>query len=545
VQGKKGFIMRVFTRRGSLWVFVILGCALFLNPAYALTPAEEDELAEEFLRQAKAYYTFIEDPEIVDLVNTIGNRIADSLPEKLFDYHFYVVQDETFNAFATPSGHIFIHSGLIEQIESEDELAGILAHEIAHVSCRHISAKVEQSTRTRMASMAAVAASILLGLTGAGDAANAVLMGSMATQESAALAYSREVERQADQIAMEHLSRCGYPPECMLAGLKRMQKLDWRGATLPAYLFTHPITRDRVVSVSTWLDANSSVGTTESEVWSVDFDSVQTRFIALYGDPNSALQRFEEALRKDPEDPKAIYGYGLVLARMGHGEEAVRYIEKAWTQNTSNPSIQKDLGRVYCLNGQYKEALAVLEPGLKVGPYSLEGHYYFGLAQLRSGRLEDAERTFEKIIKRRSVLSQAERKRSPDHKGPPKGEGDGPDQGSPPEKPKPDEEGPDPMPREMMPQRESLYSKTLYSLGETYYQHGNLGESHYYLGLYYKEKRDFINAVFQMEQALALLDDSKKRREIEEALPQMRKAASMQRQMEERMRTAGAGRGRR
>jgi predicted Zn-dependent protease len=534
--------MRLFTKTGILWMFVILACALFLNPAYAITPAQEDGMAKEFLRQVKAHYTFIEDPEIVDLVNTVGNRIANSLPGKLFNYHFYVVQDDSFNAFASPSGHIFIHSGLIEQIESEEELAGILAHEIAHVSCRHISESIERSSKTRMMSMAGLVASILLGMTGAGDAANAVMVGSMAAQESTSLAYSREFERQADQVAMEHLSRCGYPPECMLAGLKRMQNLDWRGAKLPAYLFTHPPTRDRVVSVSTWLDANPSVSATESEARPIDFVSVQTRFIALYGDRNSALQRFEKALRKDPEDPKASYGYGLVLARMGHSEEAVRYIEKAWTQNTSNPSIQRDLGRIYCLNGQYKEALAVLEPGLKVGPYSLEGHYYYGLAQLKSGRLEDAERTFEKIIKRRAVLSNAERKRPPDNKGPSEGKGDGPDQKNPPERPNPDQEGSGPMPIEMMSQNESFYTKTLYSLGETYYKHGNPGESHYYLGLYYRDKGDFINAVFQMENALALIDDLEKKREIEESLEPMRKAASMQKRMAEQMRTAGTGR---
>jgi tetratricopeptide (TPR) repeat protein len=225
---------------------------------------------------------------------------------------------------------------------------------------------------------------------------------------------------------------------------------------------------------------------------------------------------------------------------MGHGEEAVRYIEKAWTQNTSNLSIQKDLGRVYCLNGQYKEALAVLEPGLKVGPYSLEANYYFGLAQLKSGRLEDAERTFKKILKRRFVLSKAERKRPPDDKRKSEREGDGPDQKEPPEKRKPDEEGTAPMP--MSPQQESYYTKTLYSLGETYYKHGNPGESHYYLGLYYKDKRDFINAVIQMEKALALIEDTEKKREIEESLEQMRKVASKQKQMAEQMRTAGTGR---
>ena len=533
--------MRLLTKIGILWMFLNLACVLLLTPAYAITPGQEDELAKEFLKQVKARYTFIEDPEIVDLVNAMGNRIADSLPEKLFNYHFYVVQDDSFNAFATPSGNIFIHSGLIEQIESEEELAGILAHEIAHVSCRHISQKIERSGKLKWISIAGLVASILLGMTdGGADAGTAVMAGTMATLESTSLVYSREFERQADEVAMEHLSRCGYSPECMLAGLERMQKMDWRGTTIPAYVYTHPPTRDRVAYVSAWIDTHPNVCAAEPEAWSIDFFSVQSRFIALYGDPNFALQRFEKALRENPEDPKALHGYGLVLARIGHSEEAVRYIEKAWTRNTSNPSIQRDLGRVYCLNGQYREALAVLEPGLKVGPYSLEGNYYYGLAQLNSGRLEDAEKTFEKIIKRRSVLSMAERRVSPDRKGPPDGEA--PDKKNPPERPDPDQEEPGPMPIDMMPQRESYYTKTLYSLGETYYKHGNPGKSHYYLGLYYIDKRDFINAVIEMEKALNLLDDWEIRREIEGSLEQMRKAASMQKRRAEQMRTAGTGR---
>jgi tetratricopeptide (TPR) repeat protein len=202
--------------------------------------------------------------------------------------------------------------------------------------------------------------------------------------------------------------------------------------------------------------------------------------------------------------------------------------------------MQKDLGRVYCLNGQYEEALAVLEPGLKVGPYSLEGNYYYGFALLKSGRLEDAERAFEKILRRRDVLSKAERKLSPDRKRTPDGET--PDKNKPPRRQGPDQEEPGPMFMGMMPQNESFYTKTLYSLGETYYKHGNPGKSHYYLGLYYTDKRDFINAVIQMEKALALLDDPEKRREIEENLEQMREAASRQKKMAEQMRTAGTGR---
>jgi predicted Zn-dependent protease len=516
---------------------VILACGIASNPAYAISPGEEDALSKEVLRQVKAQYTLLEDPKIVEMVNIIGHRIADSLPERLFTYHFYVIEDDSFNAFATPSGHIFVNTGLIERLESEEELAGVLAHEIAHVSCRHISETIHRMRKVQKMSIAGLAASILLGMTGAGEAASAVMVGTVAGQQSASLAYSREFERQADETAMEHLFRAGYSPECMIAGLKRMQSIAWRETTLPPYLFTHPPTKDRVAYTTAWLKANPSKCAPRPKEWDTDFVSVQTRLIALYGNQSDARQRFQKALSEDPQNANAHLGYGLLLARIGHCEEAIRHLEMAWTQDTSNLSIQKDLGRVYCLNGQYEEALAVLEPALRTGSYDFEGHYYLGFAQLKSGRLADAEKTFEKMIKRRSLLSRAGMGGPPDKKGPP--EGEGPDQKNPPERPSPDQKTPPSVALERRPQKESFYTKTLYSLGECYYKHGNMGRSHFYLGLYYKDKRDFINAVFQMEKALALIDDPEEKMKIEDELKQMQKAASMQQKRAETMRGPG------
>ena len=363
-------------------ISVTLAWAIVSNPAYALSPGEEDALAEEMLRQIKAQYTLVEDQKIVEMVNIIGHRIADNLPEKLFTYHFYVLEDDSFNAVAIPSGHIFVFTGLIERLESEEELAGILAHEIAHVSCRHISQTFARQRTVQMKSIAGIAASILLGMMGAEEAASAVMLGTEAAKQSAFLAYSREFERQADETAMEHLFRAGFSPECMIAGLKRMQSIAWRETTLPPYLFTHPPTKDRVAYTTAWLDANPSKCASRPKQWDTDFVSAQTRLVALYGNQSDAMQRFQKALSEDPQNANARFGYGLVLARIGHSEEAIRHLEMAWTQDTSNPSIQKDLGRVYCLNGQYEEALAVLEPALRTGSYDFEGHYYLGLHSL-------------------------------------------------------------------------------------------------------------------------------------------------------------------
>ena len=111
-------------------------------------------------------------------MNKIGNRILSVLPQQPFNYHFYVIKEDVYNAFATPAGHIFVYTGLLDAMDEEEELAGILGHEIAHVYCRHISQKIERSKKIGIATLAGIAAGILLGVGGAGEAANAVTMGS-------------------------------------------------------------------------------------------------------------------------------------------------------------------------------------------------------------------------------------------------------------------------------------------------------------------------------------------------------------------------------
>ena len=99
-------------------------------------------MGREFMRVVLEHFELIEDPFIVNYVNKIGNKIILALPPQPFNYRFYIIKEDTYNAFASPAGNIFINSGLFEAMENEEELAGILAHEIAHVVCRHISQRI-------------------------------------------------------------------------------------------------------------------------------------------------------------------------------------------------------------------------------------------------------------------------------------------------------------------------------------------------------------------------------------------------------------------
>ena len=122
-----------------------------LNPraAFGLTVSEEEELSRDILKYIYQQYEIIDDPTVVEYVNKVGNRIVQGLKDPLFNYRFHVLKVDAYNAFAIPAGYIFINSGLLAAMDNEDELAGILAHEIAHVNARHISQKIERKSAGR------------------------------------------------------------------------------------------------------------------------------------------------------------------------------------------------------------------------------------------------------------------------------------------------------------------------------------------------------------------------------------------------------------
>ena len=167
-------------------------------------------MSHQMLAMIHKYFDIVDDPVVVTYVNKIGDRILSALPQQPFKYHFYVIKEDVYNAFATPAGHIFVYSGLLEAMDEEEELAGILGHEIAHVYCRHISEKIERSKKIGLATLAGIAAGVLLGAGGAGEVGSAVTMGSMAAGQSAELSYSRENETQADQVGLKFITEAGY-----------------------------------------------------------------------------------------------------------------------------------------------------------------------------------------------------------------------------------------------------------------------------------------------------------------------------------------------
>jgi predicted Zn-dependent protease len=450
---------------------ILTAAAILLaaHPAGSITIKEEEEMAQEFLRVVQAYFPIVRDPTIAAYVDNLGRKILASFPEQPFHYRFFVIKDDVYNAFATPAGNVFVYTGLIAAMNDEEELAGILAHEIAHVYCRHISQKIERSKKINMATLAGIAAGLFLGAAGGGAAASTVTMGSLAAGQSAELAYSRENEIQADQIGLDYLNKAGYSGQGLMDILNKIRAKQWYGSDIiPQYLMTHPAVEDRIAYLDTLLASRKVEIKPPTAEEKQRFQLVKTRVVALYGDQTLALRQFEGQVKQDPSDSLAHYGYGLTLARTGNTEAAISALKKTLETNAFNPDYLTALGRTYFQAGQYQDALDTLKSAISIQPANPESQFFLGRTQLETGDLSSAGATFENLLRR-----------YPD------------------------------------------FIDLNYYLGIAYGKMGKLGPAHYHLGIYHYKKMNFENARVQFEKATENGVDPNMQQEIDKALKEI------------------------
>ncbi|WP_373498212.1 M48 family metalloprotease [Desulfococcus sp.] len=474
--------MSTLKKHLGIWMAVILAVHAFLaGPARAITIQEEETLGKEFLKLATRHYRVIHDPAVARYVDAVGRRILKQLPPQPFSYRFFVIQQEVYNAFAGPAGNIFIHSGLIEAMDNEDELAGILAHEITHVQARHISHRIELASKIQWATLAGMVAGIFLGIGGAGEAGSALTLGSVAATQSAFLAYSRQDEMQADELGINTLTAAGYSGAGMLTMLKKIRDKQWFGSSdVPSYLMTHPAVDDRLAYLDTWIQGHPDALKLLAKRDNTEFIRVRTRLTAGYGDSTAALRKMTAAVEASPDDPMIRHGYGIALARNSQPKEGLRQVRKALEKNPFDAVMLKDMGEIAFMDGQYEAARAALEGSKGIDPNDFETFFLLGRTQLE---LEENAQAADTL---RTVL----------------------------------EKQPD-------------YVQAFKYLGEAYGKEGRMGDAHYYLGRYYHDRGDMKTAAFHLRQVIKHSQDPRQKAEAEEMLSAARKEEMAAKEEEE------------
>jgi predicted Zn-dependent protease len=220
---------------------LILNCGTGGIFSPALSIEEEWQLGQQMAAQVEGEVRLVRDPQALAYVRMVGERIHAVTPQANLPYAFHIVDDPNVNAFAIPGGHVYVHSGLIAQADKVNMLAAVMAHEIAHVTQRHIAKKISQAQGL------SVLGSILLGQ-------NPGLLQQIAAQIIAGGAmarFSRGDEKEADDVGLEFMRSAGYDPHGMLDMFQKLLSMERSGSSAVARFFRdHPGTQDRIDDVS-------------------------------------------------------------------------------------------------------------------------------------------------------------------------------------------------------------------------------------------------------------------------------------------------------
>lgn len=283
--------------------------------AATISPAQERRLGEDFMRNARRSLNLSDDPELNGYMQAVGQHLLAQVETSYRDFRFFMVNDPSINAFAVPGGFIGIHSGLLLATQNEAELASVLAHEITHVTQKHIPRLIEESQRTTLPALAAILASILLASAGSGQGAQAGLVITQATLAQRGLNFTRTFEEEADRIGMSALARAGFDPNGMPSFFERLQMLNRHSETnLPEFLRTHPVTSDRISDARNRAERLPKSAVRDSE----DYLHAHAKLRAIAPGSDGEIAR---GFRSNIEQGKyrdiyaERYGYALALLR--------------------------------------------------------------------------------------------------------------------------------------------------------------------------------------------------------------------------------------
>jgi predicted Zn-dependent protease len=240
-------------------------------------------LAQEVERQAK----IIDDPIVAEYVNRVGQNLVRNSDAKV-PFTIKVIDSEEVNAFALPGGFFFVNSGLILKADSESELAGVMAHEIAHVAARH---GTRNATRGELAQIAMIAASIAIPYGWTGYAA---MQGANLAIPMGFLAFTRKMEREADFLGLQYMYKAGYDPTSFVDFFEKIQTMEKRKPGTVAKVFsTHPMTDDRIAASQNEIQ-KILVAKPEYVVNTSEFNDVKARLYSLHN---------HRKLEKGKDDP--------------------------------------------------------------------------------------------------------------------------------------------------------------------------------------------------------------------------------------------------
>ncbi len=368
-----------------------------------VTSSQEKRLGGEAMRELRAYGVVLNDPEVNAYLNELGKRVLSANPDIREQFEFFAVGDSSVNAFAMPGGFIGVNMGLVLLTQTESELAGVLAHEIAHVTQKHYARQLDDQRKNSWMSIAGLAAAILAARAGNGDAVQGAIMGSQAAAAQSYLNFSRDNEREADRIGFQYLQRAGFDTGAMSVFMERLQRsssLNDSGL-VPGYLRTHPITIERVGETRA-LASNVPARLAKE---SGDYHYVRALLRSYVGDGADAVKHFDSVIaeRKYASEAVARYGLAAALLRTRDFTRAKNELGALKAKGIDHPMIEALLGQLYLQNDEIDIAVKHLEASFQRYPNHMQLAYDLPEALIRGKQPKRALGMLEKTLAKHSA----------------------------------------------------------------------------------------------------------------------------------------------
>ncbi|MEW6764960.1 MAG: M48 family metalloprotease [Pseudomonadota bacterium] len=352
-----------------------------------ITLAEEQAMGDGFMQALKRQAPLIDHPLLNHYIQSLGQRLAGASGWTAYPFSFTIIRDDSVNAFAAPGGHISLFSGLILRTDNENELAGVMAHEMAHVTQRHVARMIAGGSAMSLTALAALAAAILVGGSNPDAAAAAVNLG-MAGAIQQQINFTRDNEYEADRIGIQILSGANFNPEGMVSFFEKLARQEGDGFYVHNELLrTHPVTTNRIAEA-----ANRARAAQPSKVFNQpDYAYAKATLAALReSQPMAAANR----IGKLSASPVNRYQEALLLNRGGQHQKALGLLDTLHKNAVDNPWIATALAETYRQQGQDDKAAAILQRQLTLYP----GHpvliMQLGQLWMSNGQPEDSDRAY-------------------------------------------------------------------------------------------------------------------------------------------------------
>jgi predicted Zn-dependent protease len=332
----------------------------------SLSQTDEYRLGAMVARELREQNALLEDPEVSEYIQSVGQRLASQSAMGGELFHYLVLKDSSINSFAVSGGYVFIFTGLITVSPTESDLAAVMAHETAHITQHHIARQFRNQSQQSLTTAAAILGAILLGAIGGGQAAEGGIAAATGLAAQQQINFTRDNEAEADRVGIGYLAGAGYDPNAMANMFETLGRHEGLTETyIPAMLINHPVNSNRLAEARSRAAQFPPRRGKDSQSFPLIRERV--RVLTATGDVNLA-QIYEQKIARGEDTLANRYGEALALLNGNNAQQAVKILTPLVREHEGLTLLHAALGQAQARAGHVDEALGTFRHALNLFP---------------------------------------------------------------------------------------------------------------------------------------------------------------------------------